>query len=403
MNRLLSCPWALPWATLSTAFGLLAFPTPESVAQEVPAYAEHLEAGQDALGSGDHPAAVAALEEAARLIAAGNINRPFVQYHLARALALEGRGAEAVSWLDVMWEEAIEGLMLHFAEYDPAFDDVRDGESYLGVIRRADDLVLESTHLGGSVHLLVGAGSNIVASIGSDGALLVDTGYAPAEPAIRRALEGLGEPQVRYVVNTHAHEDHLGGNAAFAETARIIAHPETREAMGDLSTFIDGVQLPPRPETALPDMAVAEESRLEFNGEAVRIVALPAHTTGDLVVYFEGSDVLHMGDNYFPDRDRIYPGPTDPERFLASLGSLLDHTTPRTTVVGGHDPPTPIERLRDQFEGTSEVITFVREGIDEGDAVDELIARAERRGLPLDWVEFYYGVMASSLSVGPPE
>lgn len=200
---------------------------------------------------------------------------------------------------------------------------------------------IQSTAIRDGLHLLAGQGGNIVASVGADGAYIVDDQYAPASDAIRAALKKLGDEPVRFVINTHWHGDHTGGNESFGLAGSVIvAHDNVRRRMST-EQFVAaiGSKVPPSPAAALPVVTFSTEATLHFNGQTARIIhAANAHTDGDALVYFEQANVLHMGDVYF---NGLYPfidassGGTI-GGFLAAVDKGLALANADTQVVPGH-------------------------------------------------------------------
>lgn len=197
--------------------------------------------------------------------------------------------------------------------------------------------------LRGNVALIDGAGGNLVALVGSDGALLVDTGIAVAKERIDKAVGGFGVHPLRYVINTHWHWDHTDGNGwARSMGARIIAHPNTIQHLSSTIRVEEwGHTFTPVSVADRPTEAVKNEKALSFSGETVRIHAFtPGHTDGDLSVYFEKADVLAVGDSYwnghYPFIDYVAGGSIDgtirqAEAGLATAGN-------ETLIVPGHGP-----------------------------------------------------------------
>ncbi|MFC0679798.1 MBL fold metallo-hydrolase [Lysobacter korlensis] len=195
--------------------------------------------------------------------------------------------------------------------------------------------------LRGATHMLTGAGGNIVASVGDDGAFIIDDQYAPMSEKIQAALKGLGDKPLRFVINTHWHGDHTGGNEAMGKAGAVImAHHNVRTRMGTAGTF-RGEAREAAPSGALPVVTFADGVTLHLNGDHVhaRHVA-KAHTDGDALVKFEKANVLHMGDIYF---NGLYPfidlesgGSID--GFLAAVRAGLAMSDDKTLVVPGHGP-----------------------------------------------------------------
>lgn len=161
---------------------------------------------------------------------------------------------------------------------------------------------VKSSPLRGGTFLLTGAGGNIVASVGDDGTFLIDDQYAPLTPKIRAALEDIGGSEVRFVINTHWHGDHTGGNENFGKAgAVIVAHDNVRKRMGsDQFMAMMDRTVEASPAAALPVVTFAEGVTLHLNGDTVRVSHVAdAHTDGDALVKFEQADVLHMGDTFF--------------------------------------------------------------------------------------------------------
>src|SRR5207253_8118733 len=156
---------------------------------------------------------------------------------------------------------------------------------------------IKATHVAGSVWMLEGSGGNIAVSSGEDGLVMVDDQFAPLLPKIKAALAKISPKPVRFLINTHWHFDHVGGNAGMAETAAILAHENVRKRMlvgGELMTF----KIEPAEPRALPILTYQRDVTLWLNGEPVRAVHVPpGHTDGDTVVFFTKSNVVHMGDD----------------------------------------------------------------------------------------------------------
>ncbi len=378
---------------LTTIIGFIALAATAAGAQEPPEQDLnwHFQQGMQALGDGDENAYLEHFKQVVALMPEGDINRPFVQYHLARAYAMAGDALNAGRLLGMMFDENIESLMIYYATLDPAFDSVRASTEYEAAMARVEELEIGVTHVAGNVFMLQGAGCNIAASIGPDGVLLVDIGYAPAAPAVRRALAQRGAETVHYIVNTHQHEDHVGGNDAFGSAVAILAHDQTREAMLEPQVFIEGVVVPPKPAGALPTITFSGGPiSVYFNGEEIRIIPLPAHTEGDALVHFVGSNVLHMGDRYFPGaRRHVFPG-SDVRGYQATMDDLLAEIPSETLVMAGHDPVHPISDLKDAHAATLEAIEFIEMAIADGKPLEEIQSEGSSLGLSAGWIAVVY-------------
>ena len=358
-------------------------------AQDADAWRARFGAGEQARQAGDTERYATEMAAAAEAMPAGLLNRPFVQYHAARAAALVGRPDQAVAWLRTAWEEDIESLMISFAPYDSAFESIAGSEAFAGVMGLAADMTLAVRPLAGRVWLIQGAGSNVVAHIGDDGVLLVDTGYLPALPSLRAALGALAEPTVTSLVITHPHEDHMGATPELGREATVYAHPGTTAAMREPYVFMEGVEMPPKPTRAIPDVEVARDTTIVFNGEPIRLLPTVAHTPGDLSVYFTESRVAHLGDTYLAANPMMYPDPEDPDGFLDRLEAFIDSMDPTTIVVGGHEEPADLDAVRAQIAETRACMALVRDAIDDGLSIEAATERGAGR-FPPQWVGFFY-------------
>ena len=162
---------------------------------------------------------------------------------------------------------------------------------------------IKVTKVAGTVYMLQGAGGNIGASIGDDGVVVVDDQYAPLAEKIQAALKGITDKPVRFIINTHYHHDHTGGNEFFQKQAPIIAHDNVRKRLEEGSTAGNGgsvhVEHKPQPKGALPIITFDHDVTVHLNGEDIRALHFPAgHTDGDSVIYFPKSNVVHMGDDF---------------------------------------------------------------------------------------------------------
>jgi cyclase len=159
--------------------------------------------------------------------------------------------------------------------------------------RNFDGVEVKATRVTDYVYMLTGAGGNIAASVGDDGILIVDDQCEPLADKIRAALGELSEGKLQFVLNTHYHGDHTGGNSVFGDAAHIVAHANVRKRLSE-----EG-----KPDTALPVITFTESLTIHFNGEEIRAVHFPnGHTDSDSVIYFPHANVVHMGDHFFSGR-----------------------------------------------------------------------------------------------------
>ena len=225
----------------------------------------------------------------------------------------------------------------------------------------------------GNVYMLIGAGVNATVQVGKQGVLIVDTMFAPLAPKMMAEIRKLSNGPIRYIINTHAHPDHTGGNAAIytlaapdaAQPLNVIAH---ENVLARMTTPVTGSQTPPT-EPGLPsDEYFRSPKNMHFNGEAIILYhEEKAHTDGDTVVLFRGSDVLVAGDIFTPEHypfiDLAHGGSVEGE--IAALNHILELTVPEdkeeggTLVIPGHG------RLCDQIDVVEyrDMIVIVRDRI----------------------------------------
>lgn len=164
-----------------------------------------------------------------------------------------------------------------------------------------DDVAIEITKLSGQVYMLSGAGGNIGLSIGEDGVFVIDDEYAPLTPKIESAIKSLTDKDLKFLVNTHHHGDHTGGNANMQKLgATIIAQDNVRQHLE-----MDNQDNNANNKEGLPIITFNDKLTLYINGEKVSVFHVEhAHTDGDAMLYFTEANVLHTGDVYF---NNMYP------------------------------------------------------------------------------------------------
>src|SRR5215469_18925281 len=145
----------------------------------------------------------------------------------------------------------------------------------------------------GNVYMLQGAGGNIGVSVGDDGIVIVDDQYAPLAPKIQAALKGIADKPLRFVLNTHWHGDHTGGNPVFSQQAPIIAQENVRKRLAE-GRKEPAPAIPPQPAKVLPIITFQDKVSVHLNGEDIQAIHFPkGHTDGDSVIFFPQANVLH--------------------------------------------------------------------------------------------------------------
>lgn len=256
-----------------------------------------------------------------------------------------------------------------------------------------ESAAVEVTHVAGAVYMLTGRGGNIGVSAGPDGVVLVDDQFARLAPEIRAAVDSLAEEGLRFVINTHWHGDHTGGNEVFGREAPVVAHHNVRERLA-APQVIRGDTIPPSPAEALPVLTFDRSVHLHLNGETIRVEHFPrGHTDGDAVVFFPGSNVVHMGDHMFagafPFVDLGSGG--DVAGYTENVAAVLERIPEDAAVIPGHGPLTDVEGLRRFHEMLVATTEIVRERRERGMSLEGVKAE----GLPDRWASWGAGFIST--------
>lgn len=238
---------------------------------------------------------------------------------------------------------------------------------------------MKVTKVAGNVYTLQGAGGNIGASVGEDGIVIVDDQYAPLADKIKVALRGITDKPVRFVINTHYHEDHTGGNAIFQQTAPVIAQDNVRKRLeeGGTAGNYGGVKFEAKaqPKEALPIITFDHDVTLHLNGEDIRALHFPhGHTDGDSVIFFPKSNVVHMGDDFvtygFPFVDLSGGGSV--EGMIAAIDEIIPKLPADVKVIPGHGPISNLDDVRRFVTMLKDTRAAVATGIKQGKSLDQL-------------------------------
>ncbi len=242
--------------------------------------------------------------------------------------------------------------------------------------RDFSEVEIKTTHVSENVYMIEGKGGNIGVSAGADGVLLVDDQFAPLAEKIRAALKKLGEGKLKFVLNTHFHGDHVGGNPEFGREASIIAHANVRKRLAGSDS--------PMVKEGLPVITFDEALSVHFNGEEIRAIHFPnGHTDTDSVIFFTRSHVVHMGDHFFNGRfpfvDLKRGG--DVAGYAKNVGEVLKELPPDAKIIPGHGPLGTLDDLKAFHAMLGETTEFVKKRLEEGMSLEQI----HDEGLPDKW------------------
>jgi glyoxylase-like metal-dependent hydrolase (beta-lactamase superfamily II) len=201
---------------------------------------------------------------------------------------------------------------------------------------------VKTTDLGHNTYMLEGAGGNVTIAVGTNGVIMVDAQFAPMHDKLKAAIAKLTNQPVKYLINTHYHGDHTGGNAAFAkEGATIVGHQNVKNRLANPSPGANGQTPAPAPAEALPTQTFADKTTVSVGGRTAQVFHIAnAHTDTDSYVYFPDANVLAVGDTGGPNR---YPnldvrGGGTINGMIAGTEAFLKTANAQTKIVPGHGP-----------------------------------------------------------------
>lgn len=255
-----------------------------------------------------------------------------------------------------------------------------------------DKVEIKSEPVAGNIYVLYGAGGNIGVSVGDDGVYIVDDQFAPLTAKIRAAIAALSDKPIRFAINTHFHGDHTGGNENLGkEGTVIVAHDNVRVRMA-AGSFIKAfnTRTEPKAGAALPVVTFNDQAGLHLNGEQARMHhVVNAHTDGDSIVHFEGSNVVHMGDTFFhqgfPFIDVDNGGSVD--GVIAAANKVLAMIDDETKIIPGHGPVTD----RHGLAGYRDMLMTVRGRVAAMKADGKSLEEVQASDVIADYMESYGG------------
>ena len=241
---------------------------------------------------------------------------------------------------------------------------------------------IKVTKVSGNIYMLEGSGGNIAASVGEDGIVIVDDQYAPLADKIAAALKNIGatDKPVRFVINTHYHGDHTGGNLPFsAKGATVIAQDNVRKRLeaggkaGNGSSITMDVK--PAEKGALPIITFDHDVTVHLNGEDIRALHFPAgHTDGDAIIFFPKANVVHMGDDYvrygFPFIDVTAGGSV--QGMIAACEKVVAVLPPDVKVIPGHGELSNLDEVREYITMLKGTTAAVEAALKQGSTLDQM-------------------------------
>ncbi len=241
------------------------------------------------------------------------------------------------------------------------------------------EVEIKTIEVAGGVYMLEGRGGNIGLSVGADGAFMIDDKFAPLTEKILAAVAALTDQPVRFVVNTHWHGDHTGGNENLANGGVIIVAHENVRAKMSKDNFLAAFNhtVPASPEAALPVVTFSDAMNFHWNGDDIHVFHVePAHTDGDAIIHFRRANVFHMGDTYFngmyPFIDVSTGGSID--GMIAAADRVLAKANADTRIIPGHGPLSGVDELRASRDMLAAVRDTVASLVSAGKTRDEVIA-----------------------------
>ena len=233
-------------------------------------------------------------------------------------------------------------------------------------------------HVRGGYYYLQGAGGNIGLSVGEDGIVMIDDQFAPLTDKILAAIREINDGEIRFLINTHVHGDHTGGNENLGEMGiLILARDEVRVRLQDQA-----------PEAALPVLTFEDDITIHLNGEEAHVIPVPpAHTDGDSYIYFSGSDVIHAGDVFrtvgYHYMDLASGGSL--EGSLDALAILIGMAGPDTLIVPGHGEVSTREDVMEFRDIILDVSKRVEAMIEQGMNYDQIAATNPTAAYDAKW------------------
>ncbi len=238
---------------------------------------------------------------------------------------------------------------------------------------------IRTEKLADTVYMMTGAGGNLGVSVGEDAVFVIDDQFAPLTPKIQAAIAKLTDKPVKFVLNTHWHFDHTGGNENVGKAgAIIVAHENVRKRLST-EGFIEflGMKTKPEPKIALPVVTFTRDLSFHLNGDDIEVHHVPrAHTDGDGIVQFRKSNVVHMGDAFF---NRLYPfidtsSGGSVAGVIAAVDRILKVAGDDTKIIPGHGPLGNKADLKAYREMLAAVSGNIRSQIGAGRTLEQVIA-----------------------------
>ncbi len=264
--------------------------------------------------------------------------------------------------------------------------------------RAGEQIVWHQTQLSDTVYLLLpepGLAGNLAVSAGEDGILIVDDAMMPVAPKIKAAVEKIQEGRIDFVVNSHYHFDHAGGNAAFGADSAIVAHANVRKRLLENRHAGANFSATPFPSEALPIVTFNESVTLHWNGEAIDVIYFgnAAHTDGDVAIYFRDSNVVHAGDQFpnlggYPYIDRDVGGSALGLR--DNMAQLLEIVDVETQIIPGHGPLATKGDLQKYHDYVAETIAHIEGEKNAGKSLEEV----QEAGLPEKYAPYGNGPLS---------